>query len=234
MYRTYNDGIESVKRRQWTATNYVLLMFAAIIGFANLVMVKGELSKYPYPWLPLVLLLISFLISAAGIYHLIDMHRVITEYRYTFINIIRMSYAEEIDPYDYHNSNFSKYFDWFNLLFIDMHRVMTEYRKLRNINRMSYDKELDPIKDHYSNFFKYFYSFTLLFIFLIMVGLGLVGFFLSTKSNSLSFWTDQGVLFIPIFILIFIDFYLVERFSFKAYGDTQEFKKYLDKKHKLP
>jgi hypothetical protein len=120
MYRTYNDGIESVKRRQWAVTNYVLLIFAAIIGFANLFMVRvndGLLIR-PYAFLPLFLLLIAFLISVAGIYHLTDMHRVITEYRYTFGNIIRMStYAKQIDPIKSHDLKFWKYFFSFTLFF---------------------------------------------------------------------------------------------------------------------
>jgi hypothetical protein len=114
MYRNYNDGIESMKRRQWAVTNYVLLIFAAIIGFANLA--SGEFDKYL--WLPFVLLLLAFFISSVGIYHLIDMHRVIIEYRYTLRNIMRMSYAKEIIPIKPHDYKFSKYFFSFTLLFI--------------------------------------------------------------------------------------------------------------------
>lgn len=103
VYRNQADAIEAVKRRQWAVTNYVLLIFAAIIGYTRLLTDIGFMPS-------MILLLIALMVSVVGIYHLVDMHCVMVKYRLKAYNIAdKYPFLYEIDLIA-SKVNFFKYF----------------------------------------------------------------------------------------------------------------------------
>jgi len=114
IYRNQVDGIEAVKHRQWAATNYILLIFAAIIGYA-------ELLNYINVKVAFLLLLLVFLVSIIGIYHLIDMQFVLTKYRKKLFNIAdkkEYNFLKKIDMIADDSADFFKYFLRITVIFI--------------------------------------------------------------------------------------------------------------------
>jgi len=71
IYRNQIDGIEAVKRRQWAATNYILVIFAAIIGYLKLF--NQCYIEYKFA---IFLLILAFLVSINGIYVLFQTNQV--------------------------------------------------------------------------------------------------------------------------------------------------------------
>ena len=120
IYRSQIDLIEAVKRRQWTAINYILLIFAAIIGFVK---VLNNPCTNQYTFIAYFLLLVSWGISIVGIYHLIDMHIALTKYRKKVFNIAEKDeyeFVREIDLIADEEADFSKYFWSITALFVGM------------------------------------------------------------------------------------------------------------------
>jgi hypothetical protein len=108
IYRNYIDCIEAVKRRQWAATNYILLIFAAIIGYAGLYKIH-EIDIGVK--IVIFLLILVFSISIMGIYHLSDMHYVMTRYRKILFNIAEeYNYVRKIYMLEDDDASFFKYF----------------------------------------------------------------------------------------------------------------------------
>ncbi|MGD0021470.1 MAG: hypothetical protein ABSC54_04120 [Smithellaceae bacterium] len=106
IYRNYIDCIEAVKRRQWAATNYILLIFAAIIGYARLYQINEIDVK-----IVIFLLILVFPISIVGIYHLSDMHYVMTKYRKILFNITEeYTYVPRFYMLEDDDASFFKYF----------------------------------------------------------------------------------------------------------------------------
>jgi hypothetical protein len=63
------DDIENTKKRQWLIPYYILLLFAAIIGFVQLDKIKKIICTVKTP-----LSLLAITIAIAGIWHIIDAH----------------------------------------------------------------------------------------------------------------------------------------------------------------
>lgn len=108
IYRNQIDGIEAVKQRQWSTTNYTLLIFAAIIGYLKL-LINPQHSNVNDA-LFFLLLASAFWVSIVGIYHLIDMQLVITKYRKKMFNIAeRYDFVHKIDMVTDDKADFLKY-----------------------------------------------------------------------------------------------------------------------------
>lgn len=75
VYSHVLDEIEYTKRRQWLATNYILLIFGAIIGYLHLF--DELISK----GMAIFLIISSVLIYFFGRYHILDIHLVLTKNR---------------------------------------------------------------------------------------------------------------------------------------------------------
>lgn len=117
VYRNQTDGIEAVKKRQWLTTNYILLIFAAIIGYLNLFIDQTNANIDTAFFL--LLLFLTFSLSWVGIYHLVDMHLVLTKYRMKMFNIgKRYSFVKEIDMIGDSDANFYKYYFSITFIFI--------------------------------------------------------------------------------------------------------------------
>jgi hypothetical protein len=118
VYRTQMDAIEAVKRRQWAATNYILLIFVAIIGFAKLLN-----NSYPNPCtvIEYFLLLVPCVISIMGIYHIMDMHLVMIRYRVKALNIAKKyEIVSEFDVISDEDIYFYNYFYSITVFFCAM------------------------------------------------------------------------------------------------------------------
>jgi hypothetical protein len=78
LFQIITDDIKYAKRLQWTVTYYVLVTYAAIIGFV-------ELLNSSLPWRePLyssLILFPAFGINLLGMWHLMDMHKHLSFYR---------------------------------------------------------------------------------------------------------------------------------------------------------
>jgi len=109
VYKNCIKGIEAVRRRQWMVTNYVLLLFAAIIGFGNLMHnldCQREFGNCAY-----CLIFIATWICLLGIYFIIHLHRIQAEYRAKLFNIVRSNpYLKRIDLRQDKEATFRKYF----------------------------------------------------------------------------------------------------------------------------
>lgn len=84
LYQISTEDIKYAKSRQWATTYYVLLTFAAIIGFYSLP--KSELifgTWYQKLWL----LIPAFGINVLGIYHVMDTQRSLCGYRMRLVAI---------------------------------------------------------------------------------------------------------------------------------------------------
>ena len=75
VYSHVLDEIENTKRRQWLATNYILLIFGAIIGYLRLC------DKLISKGMAIFLIISSVMIYFFGRYHILDMHLVLTKNR---------------------------------------------------------------------------------------------------------------------------------------------------------
>jgi len=82
LYQTSVDDIKYAKSRQWATTYYVLLTFAAIIGFYTLI--KPECAHacwIQYLTYSLLVLLPAFAINVLGMYHVMDTQKYLCLYR---------------------------------------------------------------------------------------------------------------------------------------------------------
>jgi hypothetical protein len=114
LYRNQIDGIEAVKRRQWATTNYVLLIFAAIIGFVKTL-------EWQNGCFSILLLLGAVIISIMGIFHLIDMQLVLTQYRLKLSNISKKyTFVKSFDLIADKDSSFWKYFFCITAFFVGL------------------------------------------------------------------------------------------------------------------
>jgi hypothetical protein len=78
-YNNYINGTETIKKRQWLTANYVLLIFAVLIVYLK--KYYGYQGGNDNKLLYIFLLFIPFIINSVGIYHIIDMHFVMIQYR---------------------------------------------------------------------------------------------------------------------------------------------------------
>ena len=78
LYQIYTDNIENAKRRQWSTVYYVLLSYAAIIGFYHLTR-----SEFHYTcWSQKALILIPALfVNVLGMGILVDIQKCLCQYR---------------------------------------------------------------------------------------------------------------------------------------------------------
>jgi hypothetical protein len=72
------DDIKYAKNKQWSLTYYVLLTYAALIGFCNLL---GHYSYCENLLIKLIIIFAAALVGLYGIYHLLDTHMRIAFYR---------------------------------------------------------------------------------------------------------------------------------------------------------
>lgn len=76
-YQRLVGDIENTKRRQWLVPYYILLLFAAIIGFVTL----GKLPKEAICLMKVPLSVLALIIAIVGIWHIIDTHLTQVKYR---------------------------------------------------------------------------------------------------------------------------------------------------------
>ena len=76
-YQRLIGDIENTKRRQWLVPYYILLLFAAIIGFVSL----SNLSKEAMCVVQIPLSVLALVIAIAGTWHIIDAHLIQVKYR---------------------------------------------------------------------------------------------------------------------------------------------------------
>ena len=76
-YQRLVGDIENTKRRQWLVPYYILLLFAAIIGFVSLSnLPNGAICVTKIP-----LSVLAIIIAIAGVWHIIDTHLIQVKYR---------------------------------------------------------------------------------------------------------------------------------------------------------
>jgi membrane protein YdbS with pleckstrin-like domain len=95
--QNYAIAIENAKRRQWALTNYILLLFAAIVGFGRF------LRESPADWCPeekAVLICVAGFISILGTYHVFDNNGVQAEYRQRVKRLYNDSYYQFLLQFD--------------------------------------------------------------------------------------------------------------------------------------
>jgi hypothetical protein len=76
-YQRLVGDIENTKRRQWLIPYYILLLFAAIIGFVSL----SGLPKEAICVTKILLTVLALVIAIAGVWHIIDTHLTQVKYR---------------------------------------------------------------------------------------------------------------------------------------------------------
>jgi hypothetical protein len=115
-YQNQLDALENTKRRQWSVPYYILLLFAAIIGFCKLINIPVSSAWFPGREL---LIILSWGISILGIYHVIDNHGTQARYRGKIKQIGKKYVSAFI-----HDTSIRKkwcyfeYFFWFTVPFI--------------------------------------------------------------------------------------------------------------------
>ena len=90
LYQTKIEDIREAKKRQWSITNYVLLSYAAIIGFCNnFVSVHKNFCVLEQGFLTCT----AVLVCLAGIYLLMDCQKSMMEYRSDIERIQRIVFT---------------------------------------------------------------------------------------------------------------------------------------------
>lgn len=78
LYQLSIDDVRESKRLQWSITNYVLLLFGAIVGFSAIVKSNNGVLSCNWRWW---LTTANFLIALVGIYQIIDAQKNLIKYR---------------------------------------------------------------------------------------------------------------------------------------------------------
>jgi hypothetical protein len=130
VYKNQLEAIEHVKRRQWAATNYILVIFAAVIGSIRLLTApSGNTLMTANPAVQsiqkllwgeyLFLYIVAFLVGSLGIYHLFDMHKTMRKYRKRAYKINQIYYfTKQFDPIKKETLSFWYYLPSITLPFI--------------------------------------------------------------------------------------------------------------------
>ena len=82
-YQDAVNALENAKRRQWSIPYYILILYAAIIGFHEAIEPSGLSKAFDTSYYPvkIFLLLIAWITSLIGVLHVIDNHYAQSRYR---------------------------------------------------------------------------------------------------------------------------------------------------------
>ena len=86
------DDIRYIKNRQWTVTYYLLLLFAAIIGFYEVIIPRDAILPC---WQRVVLFLVAIYIAGIGTYFLREFQKTAARYRKRLVKELTPSLSLE-------------------------------------------------------------------------------------------------------------------------------------------